>query len=26
MEHIGEALGIPSEIVKQKNLYEKGEV
>ena len=26
MEHIGEALDIPSEIVKQKNLYEKGQV
>ena len=26
MEHIGEALGIPSETVKQKNLYEKGQV
>ena len=26
MEHIGKALGIPSETVKQKNLYEKGEV
>ena len=26
MEHIGETLGIPSETVKQKNLYEKGQV
>ena len=26
MEHVGEALGIPSETVKQKNLYEKGQV
>ena len=26
MEHIGEELGIPSETVKQKNLYEKGQV
>ena len=26
MEHVGEALGIPAETVKQKNLYEKGQV
>lgn len=26
MEHVGETLGIPSEVVKQKNLYEKGQV
>ena len=26
MEHIGETLGIPSETVKQKNMYEKGQV
>ena len=26
MEHVGETLGIPAETVKQKNLYEKGQV
>ncbi|XP_065894835.1 uncharacterized protein [Dysidea avara] len=26
MEHIGETLGIPSESVKQKNMYEKGQL
>ena len=26
VEHISQTIGVPSEIVKQKNLYEKGQV
>ena len=26
MQHVGEALGVPPENVKEKNLYEKGQV
>ena len=26
MQHVGEALGVPPEDVKKKNLYEKGQV
>ena len=26
MQHVGEALGVPPETVKEKNLYQKGQV